>query len=51
VQNPPTKLNGPKADRAIMPMIKCGWEKRRTMETGTEHPPVYTSEAEEVKDK
>lgn len=51
VKNMPTKLNGPKADEAIMPMINCGWKKRRTMEPGTEHPPLYTSEAEEVKDK
>lgn len=51
VKNAPTKLKGPKADGAIMPMINCRWKERRMMETGTEHPPLYTSEAEEVKDK
>ena len=51
VKNTPTKLNRPKADGAIMPMINCGWKKRRMMEIGTEHPPLYTSEAEEVEVK
>lgn len=47
VKNTPNKLHRPKVDGAKRPMMK----KRRTIEIGTEDPPLYTSEAEEVKDK
>lgn len=50
-KNTLTKWDGPKADRALMPMINCRWKKRRMMEIGTEHPPVYASEAKQVKDE
>lgn len=50
-KNTPTKLKGPKPDGAITLVIDHGRKKRRMIEMGTEHPPCYTSEAEEVKDK
>lgn len=51
VKNTSTKLKRPQTDGAITPVIDYGWKKKRMMEMGTEHPTLYTSEAEEVKDK